>query len=204
MSRPRVLSRHDALPGIRVVPVVRGRLAFCQAALEAIEAERPDAVAVDLPGFLNGSPWIETVLSRLPLATSVVLKRAGDSLLLSFTPSDACCMAAWEARRRAIPFECVDGFAALGNQKPRDPGPDSGLADDWLLPENLETYFSHAWAAMDSAWVGRWRGRAAMARAAEIAQHLKHLAAARGRVLFIADYRTWWLPLGSRAMSRPP
>jgi hypothetical protein len=193
MNPPRTLARHDALPGIRVAPVVRGRLAFAQAALDALEAELPDALAVDLPSFLNGSSWLETVLSRLPLTTSLVMKRTSDSLLLPFTPSDACSMAAWDARRRRLPFECVDGFTMLANHTHRDLGPDSGLSGDSLLPPSLEAYFAEAWAAMDSAWVGLWRGRTAMARAAEIARNLKKLSAERGRVLFIADYRTWWL-----------
>ncbi|MGB7758703.1 MAG: hypothetical protein WBL61_02685 [Bryobacteraceae bacterium] len=192
MSPLRALAGHDALPGIRVVPVVRGRLAFAQVALEALEAEHPDALAVDLPSFLNGSEWLDTALSRLPLTTSVVIKQAGESLLLPFTPSDACSMAAWEARRRRLPFECVDGFGRLANQKLRDWGPDSGLSDDSVPPENIEGYFTEAWMAMDSAWLGRWRGRAAMARAGEIVHNLKKLAAERGRVLFIADYRSWW------------
>ena len=188
----RILSGHESLPGLRVMPVVRGRLNFAGAALEAIAAENPDFLAIDLPGFLNGGDWFETVLSRLPLATSVLVIGAAGSLVLPFTPSDACTMAAWQARRTGLPFTCVDNLALLSGPGDRMAGPNSGLATDPVLPHNLETYFAPAWAGVRSECSGLTCVRTTLTRASGIGRELQTICNEHRRVLFIADFRTWW------------
>jgi hypothetical protein len=187
----RVLARHHSLRGVRVVPVVRGRIAFAQAVLDAIEAEQPNFVATDLPGFLNGSEWFETILSRLPLATSVVMKRTADCLMLPFTPSDACTMAAWSAHRRHIPHECVDNFTYIAKQSDRIFGPRSGIPAT-VPTADLPAYFEAAWRDMNLACARSWSARTGLARGAGIAHELERISREHRRVLFVADYRTWW------------
>lgn len=178
---------------LEVIPYVRCRLRFASLAAQAAAEGSFDCVAVDWPDFLR--PILAAVLDRLPLVTALLLEQDSNCSLLSFTPSEPNCAAAWVARRRAMELACVDdpSFASGPEDclfQPDVPLPD----DDDLNLAALENYFAPLWRRMDAIWsqAPKSSRRALAARGASLAARLKPLLASGRRVLLISEYRLWW------------
>jgi len=181
---------------LKVVPYVRGRLAFAGLAAQAAAEADFDCVALDWPGFL--SPFLPVVLERLPLITALLIPHDSNCALLPFTPAEPACAAAWVARRRSLELACVDDPRFSGCSEGCLFHPDlSPAADDSLQLAALDQYFAPLWRRMEALWpeAPECTRRMATARAAFLANRVKQLLACGRRVLLISEYRLWWSAL---------
>lgn len=172
-----------------VVPYVRGRLMFAQAAAHAIDILAPDCVAVDLPLFLDKSEFLHTALSVFPLVTAMLVQLpGGDVQFLPFAVSDAACLAAHLAQKRGILLACIDAGIDAGRQTPPNDVP---LPDDCCMFNiGLQGYFRAAWHRLRSAEeCSLICGQPA--QASGVAQRLLHLLKKHKRVLFVCEWKRW-------------
>ena len=183
-------------PGLSIVPYVRGRLAFAQLAVAALEAGRFDRLVVDLPRFLGRGELIELAHSAFPLAFTIIVRKGpGSHLLLPFVPNDAGYIATFAARRKRVGYECIDSENLLFHPEGTIFSPDLPLLDDFFVLSNgLDRYFAPLWSRMDMLWEQTPSVTKAFtsARASVVASRLAEALASGGRTLFVCEYRLWW------------
>lgn len=167
-----------AIPGLKILPVVRYRLSFARAAAQQVRTSKPGTViAVDLPHPLTHSDWLSSALGALPKPSTFMVHRSPQPFATPIVANDAACLALYAARDVGHTYYCVDD--TLPTELP-DPGGE--LQDDDPLPQSLESYFRFAWETV---------GNQIIPRAARVADRLKRLAARAERVLFICEWRLW-------------
>lgn len=156
---------------IAFYPVFHARLEFAAVVRQALLAEPPDVLAVELPGT-----WREPVLqavNRLPLLTLVVGEEGDEAgAFLAVEPFDALVEALRTGRELGVPVELID---LDGELYPRVHEP---LPDSFALPRVgydafLDAYYAHA---------GFTRVPQDDARETMMAHALQQLAAGGGRV----------------------
>jgi hypothetical protein len=77
----------EAVPGIRIMPVLHERVDLASAVREVLDELQPNAVAVELPTTLSDAA--ETAVARLPKVSAVVSEEPGeDALAWIVTPGD--------------------------------------------------------------------------------------------------------------------
>jgi len=183
-------------PGLAIVPYVRGRLAFAQLAVAALDAGGFDRLVVDLPRFLGQGVLIELAHSAFPLAFTMVVRKGPDRhLLLPFVPNDAGYIATFAARRKRVGYECIDAENLLFHPDGAIFSPDRPLLDDnFALSKGLDRYFAPLWSRMDALWEQAPPVTKAFtaARASLVAARLAEALASGERTLFVCEYRLWW------------
>jgi hypothetical protein len=174
---------------LSVVPHVRGRLMFAQAAAHAIGTLMPDCVAVDLPLFLDKSEFLDTALSVFPLVTAMLVQLPGGEVQsLPFVVSDAACLSAHLAQKRGILSACIDDGINAGREAPPDDVP---LPDDCCIPNiGFQNYFQAAWQRLGSGKVRSLSCRQP-AHASGVTHRLLRLLDMRKRVLFVCEWKRW-------------
>ena len=156
--------------GVRILPVLHGRLEFARAVRAHLEVFQPDEVVVEIPGVLERS-WF-SALDQLPRRVSALrieLERDTVRWML-VEPSDACVEAGRWARERSLALRAGD--LLLPDYSPRrerlpdpatlgevgyaayvrawlDHAPEEGDQDDALREQSL------AAAALDASGEGR-------------------------------------------------
>ena len=135
-----------------VLPYVRRRLVFADMAVKAMLKNNFDEILLDLPFFMNQKPWLDAPLEAFPLVSSLLIKGDNESCLIyPLVPTDAACAAAWLARKRALPFQCVDSMIleTSGDDIPTIPD----LGDERLVSKmGSKAYFQTAWTHLDALW----------------------------------------------------
>ena len=171
-----------------VVPYVRGRLMFAQAAAHAIDTLAPDCVAADLPLFLDKSEFLDTALSVFPLVTAMLVQLPGGEVRsLPFVVSDASCLSAYLAQKRGILLACIGDGINAGRETHSDDVP---LPDDCCLSNiGFQNYFQGAWSS-ESGKVRSLSFRQPT-HASGIAHRLQSLLNVHKRVLFVCDWKRW-------------
>ncbi len=180
---PHPLTFHD-FPNLYLVPYVRGRLMFAQAAAHAAQSLKLDMVAIDLPGFLQNSEFLNTALSVFPLTTALLINHPANKIrMLPFTVADAASIAAHQAWSHGITLACIDdGFV---EEWPSD-AMEFALPDDCVLPAmGFDGYFREVWQGQLS------KPDSGYPAARRIAYRLQRLMAAHTRVLFVCDWKRW-------------
>ena len=189
-------SRHSRFPNLVVLPYVRGRLAFAEIAARAMQAERFECLAVDLPRFLHDGKLLDAALGLFPLVSSLLIKNTdGSCALLSFTPSDAACVAVFLARKKPIETCCIDQSRLSNNSEGVSSGSGLPLEDDHsAVTDGVEAYFEPSWKRMDSAWseTAPPERDVTSSKAAVVASSLEQVLAKGKKTLFVCEYRLWW------------
>jgi hypothetical protein len=167
-----------AIPGLRVLPVVRYRLSFARAAAQHVRTTEPGTViAVDLPHPLTHSDWLSAALGAFPKPSTFMIHRPPHTLAAPIVANDAACLALHTALEVGRRYYCVDDMLPA---EPPDPGGE--LQDDECLPQSLEVYFRTAWQPVGSHIIPR---------GARVAERLRRLAARAEKVLFVCEWRLW-------------
>ena len=164
-SVPRTFER------IAFLPVFHARLEFAALVRQALLAEPPDVVAVELPGT-----WREPVLqavNRLPFLSLVLGEAGADThAFLAVEPFDAIVEALRTARELGRPAELID-LDVADYPRMREPLPDSFALARLGYDAFLAAYYAHA---------ERPRLPQDDARETMMAHALQRLAARGGRV----------------------
>lgn len=104
--------------GLRVVPFVRGRLAYVQELRRAVQHARGASLAVELPRALEGP--IRRTVQTLPTVRLVAWRgRDGKGLFVATDPADAAIEAVRLAMETAIPLALLDDLGGTTH----DPAP---------------------------------------------------------------------------------
>jgi len=111
------------IDGIQLLPVIHESMEFADRVRAALDAIRPDAVAVEIPSSLE-TVWLRAI-DRLPAISVLLYETAGEqTIYLPVHPVDPMVEATRLARERDLSFACidldVDGYADY-----RDPVPDA-------------------------------------------------------------------------------
>ncbi len=197
--------RSENWPGLRVIPYLRGRLAFAALAAQAAAEDGFDCLAVDMPGFAQA--LLPVVLPRLPLVTALLIENPGYCTLLPFLPADPACAAAWRAQRAGRRVECLDAPSRAGFPEELSLAEESGWpSGEPACLADLESYFHPLWQEMEASWrcVPERTRRSTAARAARFAGRLRRLLAGGSRVLVVCEYRLWWSVRRQLEQSEPP
>ncbi len=188
-----------SLPGwkrLAVLPYVRGRLTFAQAAAALLDREAYTSVVTDLPHFLTHGQVLDQAHACFPLALVLIVKQStGDYRTWPLVPNDAAYMAMFAAWRRGLPALCVDEETPLWHPNISTWPAELPLRDDYLaLWHGVEAYFSPHWSRMDRLWetLSPFQMALIQGRAASVARWLRGILASGGRILFVCEYRLWW------------
>ncbi len=112
----------EAVPGIRVLPVVHERIEMAAVVRAALDALDPAGVAVELPTPLAEAA--ERAIARLPKISLIVSEEPGeDALVWVAAPGDPFVEALRWARERGRPWFAVDPDLPAGEGR-ADPVPD--------------------------------------------------------------------------------
>ncbi len=126
----------EAVPGLRLLPVVHERLEVTAAVRQTLEAADPAGVAVELPASLREA--VDRALARLPRISLVLTREPGEEALVWVAaPGDPFVEAMRWARERGRPFFLIDPDLPYGERR-SDPIPDTYS----LLRLGAERYFA--------------------------------------------------------------
>jgi hypothetical protein len=179
-----------------VIPCVRGRLAFARLVACALEEERFDCVALDLPRFTGHKDWLDRPLGLFPYASSLIIRSADSRVtLLPFVPTDAACIAALLTRKSSGEIACLDDSKLVNYPDGSLFHPACALRDDYFVfTDGPEKYFAPAWEQMNDAWIDAspMRQQFTGTRASLVAQRLRRLLQQHKKTLFVCDYTLWW------------
>jgi hypothetical protein len=165
----------EALPGLRLLPVVHDRVELAAVVRAVLESWQPAAVAVELPTTLAAAA--ERAVARLPRISVVLSEQAGEPALLWVVASgDPLAEALRWARERGRPAVFIDPDLPYADRHP-DAVPDPYAL--WSL--GPARYLGALTEALDAAPVSETDRR----REAGMAYHLGQALEAHGRVLAV-------------------
>ena len=150
-------------PGLAVLPVRHGSLAFAEAARRAVLEGPWSAVALDLPGFA-AAEWLQAVRA-LPAVEAATWIQGDRRWVLPADPCDACAVAARTAMQERIPLAFCDHPAAPG------PEDDPDLPDPWAAEELGAAEYT----GICLPFLDKVRHESLVARAAWFASRLREL-----------------------------
>lgn len=158
-----LLHLDELLPGLAVLPVKHGSLAFAEAARKAVLEHRFQRIALDLPECVSDE-FCQAV-ENLPQVWAATWIQDDRRWVLPADPCDACTMAARVAMQERIPLVFVD------DESPTD------LADDPYLPDPsmVETLGAVEYAGICLASLERIATDEIRLRAARMAARLRAL-----------------------------
>jgi hypothetical protein len=195
-KKERPFIRHPGISNLSIIPYVKGRLIFSELVARAMETEKFDFLAVDLPYFMNDRTWFDLPLKLFPIVSSLMIKRDNSNpLLFPFVPNDAGCISVSLARMKWVDFECLDDANLINYPEGSLFQPDISLKDDYFVfSDGLEGYFSPLWQQMSNVWnqasyVQRWF---TSYRASVVVERLRRHLSERAKVLFVCEYQLWW------------
>lgn len=158
------LLRLDELrPGLAVLPVRHGSLAFAEAARTAVLEHRFQRVALDLPACVEDE--FRQAVERLPEIWAATWIQDGRRWVLPADPCDACTMAARVALQERIPLSFVD------DESPTTLSDDPDLPD----PSSAETLGAAEYAGLCLPSLDRIAPDEVRLRAARMAARLRAL-----------------------------
>jgi hypothetical protein len=160
---------------IHILPVLHERVEFADAARMALEALRPDVVAVELPWSLTAH--VSRAVERLPQASVLLYEsRKGVPLYLTVAPADPLVEGIRWGLEQGVPVHMVDVDVDFSPSW-HEPVPDSYAA----LRLGAEAYYAKAQES------GMWRSAHPLDRLREqgMAFRLQQMAKEGKRVLFI-------------------
>lgn len=180
---------------LRVVPYVRTRLVFAQAAVRTMEKKEFDRVLLDLPCFMNHGSWLDAPLESFPLVSSVLIKGEKETCsLFPLVPTDAACAAAWLAKKRSLVFECVGPLVLPDGSRRGIPSIQSLGNERLISGMSLKSYFEAAWQHLDS--LGENTADSSIKNliffGEEVADRIRDTVTSGLEVLFVCEYRLWW------------
>jgi len=184
------------LPGLDVLPYVRGRLIFAHLAARVLSRRRYQQVLVDLPHFMNGPGWLEHPLTVLPMVSLAVFRRQdGELRAIPFGPHDAATVAVFLAGRQGLDLHCLDDSDLLNYPPDSVFAPELPVGDDYrVFQTGLSEFFDPLWARLDRDWqeAGENRRFFTRYRAQEVAKHLRKARKGKGRGLLVIEHQLWW------------
>lgn len=178
------------------------RLVFAEMAARAIGQGGFDALALDLPFFMNANEWLEIPIDTFPFVSSLIV-RVGDEdyRTYNFVPNDAACAAlhlVYSLREmgQAIHIECLDDSNIINYAQEYFTQPELVLRDDFFaLSHGLEAYFAPVYRQLEKSWplmseetTFFWDYRARI-----VVRRLDDLLKKGKKTLFVCNYRLWWL-----------
>jgi hypothetical protein len=169
------VAKDDLLTRLITVPVLHGRLEFAAAVRQALEATRPDCVAVELPETLTRH--VLRGVERLPLLSVVHYEDSGGrAVYLLIEPADPAIEALRWGLEQGLPVSLVDqDVEAYGRH--HDPAPDPYAVKRLGHKRYCDTYFDNVpESEPDKLDAGR---------EAVMAFHLRSLLSQHQRVLFV-------------------
>jgi hypothetical protein len=186
-DRSEMLDLGSLLPGLRVLPVRHGSLAFAEAARHAVLEHRYARIALDLPSCVSDE-FCQAV-ERLPEIWAATWIQDERRWVLPADPCDACTMAARVALQERIPLVFVD------DESPTELADDPDLPD----PSTAETLGVAEYAGICLASLDRIATDELRLRAARMASRLRALPA--GDTLLVV--RLALLPSLLRELTQP-
>jgi hypothetical protein len=163
----------EALPGLRLLPIVHDRVELAAVARAVLDAWQPAAVAVELPTTLADAA--ERAAARLPRISIVLAEQRGEpATVWVVAPGDPLAEALRWARERNLPRLFVDPDVPYA-ERHADPVPD---------PYALWTLGAARYLGTLAAGLGSGPATPAdVARETGMAYHLGQALAAHGKVL---------------------
>jgi hypothetical protein len=195
MSGAKTLCYHRSRCRLWVVPYVRNRLVFAEAAVGALRKGAFDSLLLDLPSFMGHGSWLNAPLSSFPLVSSLLVKEDNKSCsLFPLVPTDAACATAWFAQKRSLSFECVDPVVYRDSSCRSIPSVSACGNERLVSTAGPATYFEEAWRQLDVLLEKEpdssiqnliMRGKA-------VADRIYEKISSHNKVLFLCEYRLWW------------
>lgn len=193
--------KHKKFGNLYVIPYVRGRLVFAELVARALEEDKFDLVAVDLPFFMNEGGLWEKAIKLFPNVSSLLIRKE-DSTFVSFpfVPNDAACisLAAVQVLKewgRDIELKCIDDSHVIHYPKEFLKQPDINIRDDYFVfTEGLEEYYRDVYPQLESSWNQFTEDQRLIVdyRAGLVAERLESYLKSDRKTLFICEYRLWW------------
>ncbi len=178
-----------------VVPYVRGRLVYAEAAVKTLQKNVFDNVLLDLPAFMNHGSWLDAPLDSFPLVSSLLVQGDEETCsLLPLIPTDAACATAWFAKNRSLSFECVDPVLLL-DRSCQDIPAIASLGDERFVSRmSLKSHFEKAWDQLDTLWENSPDSsvKNLILHGNAVANRIHDRISSGRKVLFVCEYRVWW------------